>query len=102
GLVSPRVVKPRHESTSYGLRLVRDAGELGLAVEAIVATYRQEALVEEYVDGREVCIGLLGNDPPEILPPVELDFGERPLRIMTWDDKEHPTAHQPPKNAPPP
>ena len=102
GLAFPLVVKPRHESTSYGLRLVRDAGELGLAVEAIVATYRQEALVEEYVDGREVCVGLLGNDPPEILPPVELDFGGRPLRIMTWDDKYHRRADEPAKICPAP
>src|SRR5262249_27652773 len=55
GLRYPLIVKPRHESTSYGLQLVKDCRQLGDAVSAIVARYRQEALVEEYIDGREVC-----------------------------------------------
>ena len=78
GLRFPLVVKPRHESTSYGLQLVDDQCQLGDAVAAIVAQYRQDALVEEYIDGREVCIGLLGNGEVECLPAVELDFGGRP------------------------
>src|SRR5205823_5239285 len=32
------------------------------------AAVRTAALVEEYIDGREVCVALLGNDPPEALP----------------------------------
>jgi D-alanine-D-alanine ligase len=102
GLRYPLIVKPRHESTSFGLRLVRNRVDLDEAVSAIVSQYQQEALVEEYIDGREVCIGLLGNDPPEFLPPVELDFGERPLRLMTWDDKHHQRADEPTKICPAP
>ena len=60
----PMVVKPRHESTSYGLRLVHDRPQLDAAVLAIVDRYKQDALVEEYIDGREVCVGLLGNTRP--------------------------------------
>jgi D-alanine-D-alanine ligase len=100
GLRYPLIVKPRHESTSFGLRLVHSRVELNEAVSAIVSRYQQEALVEEYIDGREVCIGLLGNDPPEFLPPVELDFGERPLRLMTWDDKHHKRPDEPNKICP--
>src|SRR5262252_10445065 len=50
----PVVVKPRHESTSFGLQLVHDPARLQAAVQAIAAQYRQDALVEEYIDGREI------------------------------------------------
>jgi D-alanine-D-alanine ligase len=102
GLTYPLVVKPKHESTSYGLQLVRHRDELDSAVASIVQQYQQDALVEDYIDGREVCIGLLGNNPVEILPPVELDFGDRPLRLMTWDDKYHKRMDEPTKVCPAP
>lgn len=99
----PLVVKPRHESTSYGLRLVHDRHQLAEAVAAIVAQYQQGALVEEYVDGREICVGLLGNAAQmQFLPPVELDFGDRPLRILTWEDKYHKRYDEPEKVCPAP
>jgi D-alanine-D-alanine ligase len=98
----PLIVKPRHESTSYGLRLVRDRQELDDAVEAVVQKYGQAALVERYIDGREVCVALLGNDPPVALPAVELAFEGRPLRLMTWDDKYHRRADEPRKLCPAP
>jgi D-alanine-D-alanine ligase len=102
GLRYPLIVKPRHESTSYGLQLVEDRRQLGDAVAAILARYRQDALVEEYIEGREVCIGLLGNGEPECLPPVELDFGGRDLRLNTWDDKYHKRVDEPRKVCPAP
>src|SRR5262249_14757095 len=84
GLRFPVVVKPRHESTSFGLQLIAEPSGVGAAVEAIVAKYRQEALVEEYVAGREVCVALLGNDyATEVFPLVEQDFGDR-LDLVTW------------------
>jgi D-alanine-D-alanine ligase len=92
GLSFPVVVKPRHESTSLGLRLVHDPRDLGQAVEEIVLQYRQDALVEEYIEGREVCVGLLGNQPVEFLPLVEQDFGDRTLRLVTFEDKGHAAA----------
>jgi D-alanine-D-alanine ligase len=101
GLTYPLVVKPRHESTSYGLQLVHDRTQLDAAVAAIVEKYSQSALVEEYIDGREVAIGLLGNHGNmEFLPPVELDFGNRELRLVTWDDKYHKRVDEPKKVCP--
>jgi D-alanine-D-alanine ligase len=100
GLRFPLVVKPRHESTSYGLRLVHNRKELADAVLAIVHQFQQEALVEEYIDGREVCIGMLGNRDIEFLPPVEIDFANRELRLMTWDDKYHRRVDEPQKICP--
>jgi D-alanine-D-alanine ligase len=102
GLRFPLIVKPRHESTSFGLHLVRSPEELADAVQAVVAKYEQDALVEEYVDGREVCVGLLGGDPAECLPLVELDFGGRNLRAMTYDDKYHKRPDEPGKICPAP
>jgi D-alanine-D-alanine ligase len=102
GLRYPLIVKPRHESTSYGVRIVHERASLADAVQHIVAEYRQQALVEEYIDGREINIGLLGNHPLEVFTPVELDFGERECRIETWEDKFHKTPDEPQKRCPAP
>ena len=100
GLRYPLVVKPRYESTSNGLELVRDRAGLKRAVEFIVTQYSQDALVEEYIPGREVAVSLLGNDPPEVLPLVEFDFGDRPIKMMTRPDKFHKTLDEPTKICP--
>lgn len=96
----PLIVKPRHESTSFGLRLVRNREELCRAVGAVLNDYSQEALVEEFIEGREVCIGLLGNGVPRCLPPVELDFGTRDCHAFTWEDKMHQRLDEPRKICP--
>ncbi|RWA58819.1 MAG: ATP-grasp domain-containing protein [Mesorhizobium sp.] len=83
----PVVVKPRHEECSLGLQLVHEPAKLRHAVEVIVMQYAQDALVEEYIDGREICVALLGNGELEVLPFVEHDFGERETRLMTWEAK---------------
>lgn len=102
GLSYPLVVKPRHESTSFGLRLVNNRTELSDAVKNIVAKYQQSALVEEYVPGREVAVGILGNDPPRCLALVEMDFGGRHLAMMTHDDKMHKSVQEPNRICPAP
>lgn len=98
----PLIVKPRHESTSYGIRLVGDEEELNAAVAETTERYHQEALIEQYIDGREVCIGLLGNRQPEVLPAVELDFSGRELQLMTVEDKYHQREDEPRKLCPAP
>ncbi|MER8874828.1 ATP-grasp domain-containing protein [Mesorhizobium sp. M0814] len=83
----PVVVKPRHEYNSVGLQLVHEPAQLKQAVEVIVTQYAQDALVEEYIEGREIWVALLGNGEPEVLPLVEQDFGQREPRLMTWEAK---------------
>ncbi|MBN1852070.1 MAG: ATP-grasp domain-containing protein [Pirellulales bacterium] len=100
GLRFPLVVKPRHESTSFGLRIVHDQKQLEEAVLAVLTKYDQKALVEEFIEGREVCIGLLGNEPITCLPIVELDFGQRELMAFTWEDKMHQRPDEPQKHCP--
>lgn len=100
GLKFPLVIKPRHESTSYGLHLVHTRAELSKAVTSVIEEYQQEALVEEYIDGREFCVGMWGNDEIEFLPIVESDFGARENRIVTWADKFMQSDCEPEKICP--
>jgi len=102
GLTFPLIVKPRHESTSYGLHLVHNHRELQEAVLSVVTEYQQDALVEEYIDGREVTVGLLGNQPTECLPLVEFDFGDRSPKAVMWNDKYHKAANEAAKICPAP
>ncbi|MER9408345.1 ATP-grasp domain-containing protein [Mesorhizobium caraganae] len=91
----PVVVKPRHEGCSFGLQLVHEPSQLNRAVEIIVLQYGQDALVEEYIDGREIHVALLGNGEPEVLPFAEIDFGEREIGLLTWEGKYLPADELP-------
>ncbi len=102
GLRFPMVVKPRHESSSFGLRLVATRAELDAAVDAIVGQYQQDALVEEYIPGREVAVAILGNRPGRCLPLVEVDFAGRHLDLMTHEDKFHKSGQEPVRVCPAP
>lgn len=71
----PVFVKPRYEGTSKGIT-AQSRVEMGAAlrerVEHITATYRQDALVEAFVDGGgEFTVAVIGNDPPEALPVLQ-------------------------------
>jgi D-alanine-D-alanine ligase len=68
----PLIVKPRGEAASFGLRIVHDETSLREAVERTLNEYKQTALVEEFIGGREMNVGILGNDPPEAFPVLEL------------------------------
>lgn len=96
----PVVVKPRYECTSLGLQLVHEPAQLRQAVEVIVTQYAQDALVEEYIEGRELCVALLGNRELDVLPLVEHDFGDRETRMITWEDKLHMAVTEPQKICP--
>jgi len=65
------VVKPEHEGSSIGLSVARDLKSL----EASLTTgwqYDRRCLVEKYLPGREITCGVLGNDPVEALPVIEI------------------------------
>ncbi|MDX1195745.1 ATP-grasp domain-containing protein [Sinorhizobium medicae] len=92
----PVVVKPRLEDCSLGLQLVHEPAQLRQAVEAIVTRYNQDALVEEYIDGREIAVALLGNEELDVLPLVEQDFGKLEPRVFSWEMKAKVVAAPPP------
>lgn len=85
GLAFPLIVKPVREDASAGIELasvVLGPGELEAQVRRVLTTYRMPALVEQYIDGREIHAALLGNDPPEVLPLLEMEFAEQ--RTEEW------------------
>jgi D-alanine-D-alanine ligase len=66
----PLIVKPAWEGSSKGIRskcLVHDPDELAEAVTLVRRDHCQPILVEEFIDGDELTVGILGNDPAEIL-----------------------------------
>jgi len=83
----PLIVKPKNEAVSLGLRIVNNEKELHEGAAVIFEKYHQQVLVEQYIEGREINVGLLGNNPPETLPPVELLFGDTGPAIYTLEDK---------------
>jgi D-alanine-D-alanine ligase len=64
----PVVVKPVKEGSSLHCHIVRDHSQLRLAVEQVVSNYGS-AMIEEYIPGREITIGILGD---RVLPPIEI------------------------------
>lgn len=83
----PLIVKPKNEAVSFGLSIVRNEAELRRASDFIFQAYNQPVLAEQFIDGREINVGLLGNNPPEALPPAELVFGSEGPNIYTYKDK---------------
>ncbi len=86
----PLIVKPDAEGSSVGITndsLVFDAISLKKQVSKILREYKQPALVEEYVDGREFTVSLLGN-PPKVLPIIEINFDHLPDGLHKFDSWE--------------
>ncbi len=83
----PLIVKPRGEAASFGLRIVDDADSLKDAVDQILLNYRQPALIEEFIEGREINVGVIGNHKPEAFPVLELLLGEGEGGIYTYERK---------------
>lgn len=96
----PVLVKPMRGDSSIGVHdssLVRNYDSLLQRVEYIQKTLRDAALVEEYIEGREFCVGVLGNDPAEALPIIEVDFSKLPWGyppIYGWEAKFDHTSPQ--------
>jgi D-alanine-D-alanine ligase len=92
-LAFPLIVKPVREDGSVGIwrtSVVHDAAGLARAVDAVVTTFRQPCLVEQFIDGRELNVALLGHPTPRVLPLSEIDFGALPEdapRIVSYDAK---------------
>ena len=66
----PVIVKPAWEGSSKGIRqkcLVNSPGDLPEVIDWLRGEQRQPLLVEEYIEGDEVTVGILGNDQPEVL-----------------------------------
>src|SRR5438477_136383 len=101
----PMIVKPNAEGSSKGIgstSVVDTEDELRAAVKVCVERYRQPALVEEYIAGREFTVGLLGDKRPRVLPPMEIKFKKdtkRPVYdfAVKQEWEEHVYYECPPK-----
>ena len=66
----PLFVKPAFEGSSKGIRahsLILRQEDLLAAIERCGDDYQQPVLVEEFIDGDELTVGMIGNDPPAVL-----------------------------------
>jgi D-alanine-D-alanine ligase len=80
-LTFPVIVKPAREDGSIGIEfnaVVSSIRELMERIDWLHANFDSPVLIEEYVEGREIYVGILGNDNPTALPPVELDLSKLP------------------------
>lgn len=84
----PLIVKPVAEGSSKGIvskSVVDDEVSLRKVVRELVDKYKQPALVEEYITGREFTVGLLGDRRPRVLPPMEILFKDRSNKRPIYD-----------------
>src|SRR5215208_5411985 len=77
----PVIVKPAREDGSIGIEfsaVVNSIRELMERIDWLHANFDSPVLIEEYVEGREMYVGVIGNDKPEALPVIELDLSKLP------------------------
>ena len=77
----PLIVKPTSEDGSIGIdqgSFVESVKELMERIHYIQEEFDSPALIEEYIEGREIYAAILGNENPEVLPMVELDLSKLP------------------------
>ncbi|MDP3980662.1 MAG: ATP-grasp domain-containing protein [Chlamydiota bacterium] len=99
----PVIIKPLWEGSSKGVfndSVVEEQALLRPAVEKVIEKYNQPAIIEEFIQGREFTVALLGNDEDlRVLPLVEINFeqlpsGARPIYSYeakwVWDVPEKP------------
>ena len=89
----PVIIKPPQEDASLGITsksVVRDVKGLLETIERMQKEFDSPALVEEFIDGREFYVGVVGNANVQALPVIELDFSgfppDRP-KIASWEAK---------------
>jgi D-alanine-D-alanine ligase len=81
GLKFPLIVKPVFEDASVGIEnesIVFDSKQLTARVEFVMRNFKQPALIEEFIEGRELNISILGDTNPLPLPISEIDFTQMP------------------------
>ena len=87
----PLIVKPGSEDGSIGIdagSVVQSMKELTERIALLHEHFDSPALIEEFIEGREIYVGLLGSDKPEALPPVELDLSKLPKGMPRIAGKE--------------
>jgi D-alanine-D-alanine ligase len=104
----PLIVKPTSEDGSIGIdtgSVVGSIKELMERIHYIQEEFDSPALIEEYIEGREIYAAIIGNESPEVLPMVELDLSKLPKgtpkiagKEVKWDKETE--AYKVTKSAP--
>jgi D-alanine-D-alanine ligase len=95
----PLIVKPNQEGSSKGVSahasVVDDEESLRVVVRELLDKYRQPALIEYYIAGREFTVGLLGDKRPRVLPPMEIIFLDKanPRPVYDYQIKQEWEKH---------
>lgn len=90
----PLIVKPNCEGSGKGISsssVVHTQKDLYAQIEKAITTYKHEALVEEFIEGKELTVGVLGNGKTTVLPILEIDFSdcrESGEYFYSWKMKE--------------
>lgn len=91
--IFPAIVKPQNEHCSEGIStesVVMNQTDLKNRISFILDKYSQQALVEDFIDGREFHVSVWGNEKLTILPAAEMDyscFSSLKDRICTYEAK---------------
>jgi D-alanine-D-alanine ligase len=84
------VIKPAAEGSSIGLSICSRRAEIAEAAQASFAM-GSEIMIEEYIEGKEVSCGVLGNREPEALPVIEI-IPQKKYRFFSYTAKYVPGA----------
>ena len=96
GLRYPMIVKPAWEDASAGIdndSIVENVDDLKKRVEYVFNSFKQPALVEEFILGRELNVAVFGDKNPKVLPISEIDFSKMPdnlYPIVSYQAKWEP------------
>lgn len=71
GLQFPVVVKPSRHGSSMGVSVAKDAASLKKAIDE-ARKYDNDVIIQDYIEGVELTVGVIGNDRLEVLPVVEI------------------------------
>jgi D-alanine-D-alanine ligase len=86
----PLMVKPVARGSSAGITqksYITSLEELEKQVRFVWETFGESALVQQFLEGREVSVGMVGN-PPQVLPMIEPDFSKLPEGYLPFDSLE--------------
>ena len=99
----PLLVKPAYEDASVGIEnesIVNNAKELRKRIEHVLKDFQQPALVEEFIEGRELNVAVMGDKRLRVLPISEIDFTTMPDHLHNivsyqakWDP-QHESYHK--------
>lgn len=86
----PLVVKPVRQGSSLGMSIVKEHSQLSAAL-ARAFEHDKDVMVEEFVRGREITVGVIGNADPVALPLVEIIPSEK-YEFFDYEAKYQPGA----------